>query len=186
MAKKEIMNACHLYPMPLVLIGAKHEGRVNFMPAAFCGILNINPPIVALGLSKMHFTSRGIEENGVFSINLPSVEMVEATDYCGVVSGHKVDKSGLFKVFYGKLETAPMIEECRLNMECKLIQKIVLGVDTAYVGEIVATYCEDKYMDGKMPDIAKLNPLIFSMGDNSYWSIGKNVGKAWSIGKSYK
>ena len=71
-----------------------------------------------------------MEENGVFSINLPSVEMVEATDYCGVVSGHKVDKSGLFKVFYGKLETAPMIEECRLNMECKLVQKVALGVDT--------------------------------------------------------
>ncbi len=66
MAKKEIMNACHLYPMPLVLIGAKHEGRVNFMPAAFCGILNINPPIIALGLSKMHFTSRGIEEKWCF------------------------------------------------------------------------------------------------------------------------
>ncbi len=186
MPKQEITNACHLYPMPIVLVGAMHEGRANFMPAAFAGILNINPPIVALGLNKMHFTSRGMEERGVFSINLPSVDMMAAADYCGLVSGHKVDKSGVFKVFYGKLDSAPMIEECPLNMECKLMQKVSLGVDTAYIGEIVATYCEEKYMHGKMPDMAKLNPLIFSMGDNSYWSIGSKIGKAWSIGKGYK
>lgn len=41
MAKKEIKNGCHLYPMPVVLVGAKKDGRVNFMTAAFCGIINM-------------------------------------------------------------------------------------------------------------------------------------------------
>jgi flavin reductase (DIM6/NTAB) family NADH-FMN oxidoreductase RutF len=186
MAKKEIKNGCHLYPMPIVLVGANKDGKANFMTAAFAGIVNINPPTISLGLGKLHYTCAGIDENGVFSVNLPSASMMKATDYCGLVSGHKVDKTGIFKVFYGKLEKAPMIEECPLTMECRLLQKLELGADSLFLGEIVATYCDDQYMDGKMPDLAKLDPLIFSMGDSSYWSIGKKLGTAWSVGKGYK
>ena len=35
--------------------------------------------------------------------------MVEKTDYCGLVSGGKSDKSGLFGVFYGEVKKAPLI-----------------------------------------------------------------------------
>jgi len=186
MAKKEIKNGCHLYPMPVVIVGACKGGTANFMPAAFAGIANINPPTISLGLNKLHFTCAGINENSVFSVNIPSVSMMQATDYCGLVSGHKVDKSGVFKVFYGMLEKAPMIEECPLTMECRLLHKLELGTDSLFLGEIVKTYCDDQYMSGKMPDLAKIDPLIFSMGDNSYWSIGKKLGAAWSTGKGYK
>lgn len=186
MAKKEIKRGCHLYPMPVVIVGANNGGKANFMTAAFCGMLNIKPPVVALGLEVNHFTTVGIKENGTFSVNLPSAAMMKVTDYCGIVSGHKVDKSGLFKVFYGKLETAPMIEECPLTMECKLMQSIEFNPDGAFMGEIVAVYCDDEYMGEKLPDIAKMDPLLFSMSDNSYWSIGKRLGTAWSVGKGYK
>ena len=186
MSKKEIKRGPYLFPMPVVLVGALHEGRANFMTAAFAGIVNLNPPAIALGLSKLHFTSLGITENGVFSVNLPSTSMIEAADYCGLVSGHKVDKSGIFKVFYGKLEKAPMIEECPLTMECKLIHNLDLGQDNGYVGEIMAAYCDDQYMEGRMPDIQKIDPLIFSMGDNTYWNVGKKLGNGWSVGKGYK
>jgi hypothetical protein len=37
-----------------------------------------------------------------------------------------------------------------------------------------------------MPDMAKIDPLIFSMGDSTYWSIGKKLGPAWNVGKGYK
>ena len=186
MPKQEIKSGCHLYPMPVVIVGANNAGRANFMTAAFCGMMNIKPPVVALGLALSHFTTGGIKENRTFSVNLPSTAMMKATDYCGLVSGHKVDKSELFKVFYGKLKTAPMIEECPLAMECKLMQSVDFGPDGAFFGEVVAVYCDDEYMDGEMPDMAKLDPLIFSMSDNSYWNIGKKLGAAWRVGKGYK
>ena len=46
--------------------------------------------------------------------------MISETDYCGLVSGRKTDKSNIFNVFYGELETAPMIMECPVSIECKL------------------------------------------------------------------
>jgi len=186
MSKKEIKRGSYLYPMPIVLVGAVHEGRANFMPAAFAGILNMNPPVIALGLNKVHFTAKGILENSAFSVNIPSTSMMKVTDYCGLVSGHKVDKSGLFKVFYGEMKTAPMIEECPLTLECKLLQTVDFAIDRAFVGEIMHSYCDDKYMDGQTPDISKIDPLIFSLGDSSYWKLGEKIGKGWSSGKGYK
>jgi hypothetical protein len=35
-------------------------------------------------------------------------------------------------------------------------------------------------------DIKKINPFTLSMPDNRYWSVGENLGKAWSIGKALK
>jgi hypothetical protein len=39
--------------------------------------------------------------------------------------------------------------------------------------------------DGK-PDIKKINPLVLSMPDNSYWGIGGFIAKAWNVGKELK
>ena len=33
------------------------------------------------------------------------------------------------------------------------------------------------------PDITKMKPFTLTMPDNRYWSVGRCVGKAWSIGK---
>lgn len=38
-------------PMPAALAGSLVKGSPNFMPAAFLGIMNYDPPIAAAGLS---------------------------------------------------------------------------------------------------------------------------------------
>ncbi len=111
--------------------------------------------------------------------------MVAITDYCGIVSGGTVDKSTLFKTFYGKLETAPMIQECPVNLECRLIRTMEFEVDTAYIGEVAEVYSENKYMTGRRLDIKKINPMLFATHERSYWSIGGYIGKAWNIGQNY-
>ncbi|MFC1921177.1 hypothetical protein ACFLYQ_05585, partial [Chloroflexota bacterium] len=57
---------------------------------------------------------KGIKQNMTFSVNVPSADLVKETDYCGIESGSKADKVAVckFDVFYGKLETAPMVEQC--------------------------------------------------------------------------
>jgi len=128
----------------------------------------------------------GIKENQTFSVCLPSEDMVEVTDYCGIVSGKKNDKSGIFDLFYGELKTAPMIEDCPLNMECKLVEIVESGLNEIFIGEIVGTYTEEKFLtEGKM-DFKKMKPLILSQPDTSYWSLREPVARAWSIGKRYK
>ena len=56
---------------------------------------------VSLGMAKAHYTNAGIKENRTFSINLRSADIVKETDYCGLVSGKRINKAQLFHVFYG-------------------------------------------------------------------------------------
>ncbi|MFB0563791.1 MAG: flavin reductase family protein [Candidatus Lokiarchaeia archaeon] len=183
MEKIEIGAKTFLYPMPTTLVGANVGGKPNYLTIAYCGIMNHNPPIIGIAPSKTHYTTIGIKENQTFSVNIPSVDMVKVTDYCGLVSGKKVDKSKLFDTFYGKLKTAPMIGECPLNLECKVIQTLEFANDMVFIGEIVAAYSEKKYLTNGLPDIKKINPIIFSMHDNNYWKVGEHVARAWNVGK---
>ena len=187
MVKNKIKRGVYLYPMPITLIGANVKGKPNFMPIAWISIVEHKPPMISISAHQSHYTNIGINENQTFSVNIPSVDMVEITDYCGLKSGKELDKSDLFKVFYGDLKTAPMIQECPLNLECKVIQTIDIkrGHDI-FIGEIVGAYAEDKIMKGSIPDINKLQPLIFSMNDNNYWKLGEHIGRAWSIGNNFK
>jgi flavin reductase (DIM6/NTAB) family NADH-FMN oxidoreductase RutF len=87
-----------------------------------------------------HASNDAIRETGQFSVNVPSVDMVAVTDYCGVVSGRKVDKSKLFDVFYGELKAAPLIRECPLSIECRLFQAVDLPTNTFFIGFIMPTW----------------------------------------------
>ncbi|MDD3043196.1 MAG: flavin reductase family protein [Methanosarcinaceae archaeon] len=184
--KKAIGARAFLYPMPTTLVGANVGGRPNYLAVAFCGIVQAKPAMISVALGRNHHTNAGIRENGTFSVNIPSRHMVEVTDYCGIVSGKKVDKSGLFETFYGKLETAPMIRECPVNMECKLVKTLDFGsTNEVFIGEIIESYAEEKYLCNGTPDIEKVVPILFSMYDNNYWEIGRHLGRAWCVGKKF-
>jgi flavin reductase (DIM6/NTAB) family NADH-FMN oxidoreductase RutF len=186
MEKINIGPNTFVYPNPVTLLGANVEGRANFMPLGWVSRVNADPPFLGVGVNKVHHTLRGILENKTFSVNFPRADMVEATDYCGLVSGKTTDKSKIFEIFYGELETAPMITECSLSLECKLINRVDLQTNIFFIGEIMASYTEEKYLtDGKL-DIRKMNPLLLTMPDNCFWRVGDYVGKAWNIGTKFK
>jgi len=144
------------------------------------------PPRIAIVLGKNHYTNPGIKENKAFSVCLPSEDMVEVTDYCGIVSGKKRDKSKIFDLFYGEEKTVPMIKDCPLNIECKLVEIVESESNEIFIGEIIGTYTEERFLsDGKL-DFKKMKPLILSQPDTSYWRLGEPFAKAWNIGKKYK
>jgi flavin reductase (DIM6/NTAB) family NADH-FMN oxidoreductase RutF len=188
MTKKITIGASNaLYPMPTVLVGANVNGKPNYLTIAWCGILGGAPPLISVALRRTRYTIPGIKENKTFSVNIPPTDLVKQTDYVGIVSGSKADKSGIFKSFYGKLETAPMIEECRLTMECKLFQVLDFGHShEIFVGEIVEVYVDEDCVTGGAPDISKIDPIIFSTGDHNYWCVGPQIAAAFSVGKDYK
>jgi flavin reductase (DIM6/NTAB) family NADH-FMN oxidoreductase RutF len=186
MAKKKLSPKPYMYPKPAVLVGALVKGKPNFNTIANCGIVGWAPPMVFISSYKGHYTNIGIRKNKTFSVNVPSADMAKITDYCGIYSGRKVDKSEIFEVFYGDLVTAPMIQECPVNLECKLVRTIRFDEEEIFLGEIVVIYADEKCMTKNKLDIKKINPLIYSTSDKKYFRIGKEIGKAYSIGKMKK
>ena len=87
MAKVTIDNKTLVYPMPAFLIGANVDDKPNFMTAAWSGIAGRTPPMITVALSHTRYTLKGIKQNMTFSVNVPSVDMVKETDYCGIEVG---------------------------------------------------------------------------------------------------
>lgn len=186
MDKIDIGKNGFVYPMPIALLGANIDDKANFMALGWVMRASMNPPLLTVSVNKNHLTNKAILENKTFSVNFPSVDLLDVTDYCGLVSGKRTDKSNLFEIFYGNLKSAPMIKECPLSLECRLDDIYEMPTSTLFIGEIVSTYTEKKYLTDDKPDIKKINPAVLTMPDNNYWSIGENVGKAWGIGKNFK
>lgn len=182
--KRELGAKNCLYPMPTTLVGANIDDKPNYITIAHVGIMDLGS--VSLGMSKVHHTNKGIKQNQTFSINIPSIDLVKKVDYCGLVSGKNTDKSSLFENFYGKLKTAPMIKNCPINMECKLIKTVDFPKHDIFIGEVVATYCDDEYLTDGIVDFAKVQPILFVMNDTSYWKLGDRFARAWSVGKELK
>ena len=183
MEKVSIGTNATICPMPVTLIGSMVNGRPNFMTVAFISRVNMQPPLISMGLNKNSATREAVLASQVFSINFPNSAMVEKADYCGMVSGKNIDKSGLFEVFYGTLPGIPMIRECPLSFECKVTESHEFTTHTCIIGEIVATHLNADCLTDNKPDPKKINPLLLTMPDNQYWTIGTEVGKAWTAGR---
>jgi flavin reductase (DIM6/NTAB) family NADH-FMN oxidoreductase RutF len=170
--------------MPTVLVGANVNGKPNFMTAAWVTVACMSPPMVCVAINHARNTALGVEANGAFSLNIPSTKQVVETDYCGITTGSRVDKSKIFDVFYGKLVTAPMISEFPVNIECSVFKEVDCGSHILYIAAVTEIYVNKDCMSDGGPDIQKIDPIIYSGGN--YWQMGKQVAKAFSVGKNYK
>ncbi len=186
MGKIQIDNNSFVYPMPMTVVGAMVDGKPNYLAVAWVCRVNLNPPMIGVALNKRHHTNKGIRTHKEFSDNIPGVDLIKPVDYAGLVSGDKVDKSKVFESFQGKLQNAPMVRDCPLCMECKVINAVDLPADEFFIGEIVGVYTEERYLTDGRPDVRKMNPFILTMPDNQYWSLSDVIGKAWGIGKEFK
>jgi len=183
MAKIKMENKTLVYPMPAFIIGANVDGKANFMTAAWSGIAASNPPAITVGLQHHRLTLKGMKQNMTFSVNVPSVSQVKETDYVGMVSGAKADKTAIcgFKIYYGRLETAPLIDQCPVNLECRVMHILNLGSHELVVGQIEEAYVSEECLTDGKPDVNKIRP--FAYAGRNYIALGEVIAGAFTIGK---
>ena len=175
-----------IYPMPTLIVGANVDDKPNFMVAAWGGIANGEPPMISVAIRHQRYTLIGIKQNSSFSVNIPSVDLVRETDYCGMVSGSEVDKVEVcqFNVFYGKLNSAPLIEQCPINMECKVVHILDLGSHSFVIGSVEETHISKTCLTDGKPDVEKIKPFIYTTRPaGQYQAFGEVIAKAYSIGR---
>jgi flavin reductase (DIM6/NTAB) family NADH-FMN oxidoreductase RutF len=144
---------------------------------------------VAVSLRGATYTNGNILERKAFTVNVPSARQVEIADYCGIASGRNTDKfaaAGITAVRSEKVD-APYISEFPMILECGLINYIEIGIHTHFVGEIMDVKVDESMLGGDgLPDIMKIQPLIYAPEVRTYHSVGKSLGGAFSIGKKIK
>ena len=189
MKKKTYGPQPWLFPNPTVLVGTVFDGKANFAPFAWCGITGGEPPTVSVGIRHQRHTLKGIYQNRTFSVNIPSIDLLKETDYCGMVSGSQADKAKEcgFNIFYGTLASAPLIEQCPVNLECEVLHILNLGIHAMVVGKIVQTHVSEDCLTGDQPDIMKIKPFVYSRGPTArYNAVGEVLGQAYDVGKGLK
>jgi flavin reductase (DIM6/NTAB) family NADH-FMN oxidoreductase RutF len=156
------------------------------MTVAWGGICCSNPPCITVSLRKATYSYAGIMENKAFTVSIPSEDYVKQADYFGIASGRDENKfeATCLSPVRSELVPAPYVGEFPVVLECKLLHSLEVGLHTMFVGEIVDIKAEESVLDENgNPDIEKVRPVIYGTGNRSYYSIGCNLGKAFSIGK---
>lgn len=167
---------------PTIMIGANVDGKPDFTTVAWTGVAASVPPHITIALQHHRYSLKGVRQTMSFSVNIPSAAQVKETDYCGLASGARVDKTADcgFSVFYGKLKNAPFIEQCPINHGCEVVQILNLGSHELIVGRIVDSHVSEECLTNGRPDPAKVNPFLFA--GLGYYRIGEYLGDAFRCG----
>jgi flavin reductase (DIM6/NTAB) family NADH-FMN oxidoreductase RutF len=180
----------YVYPVPIVLVGATVEGRPNYATVGDCAIMGIDPALVAVSLSDEHHTTKGVLAHRTFSVNIPSTELLALADYFGTFSGRDVDKGKLVRSFYGELATAPMIDECPVNLECRVMKDFAIRHRHVFVADVVQAHVRKEYVSRsegswQIADLTRLDPILYAL-DNRYYKIGKPIGVGYREGAAHR
>ena len=166
-----------LAPVPPALISCGTVDKPNVMTAAWTGIINSEPPMTYVSIRPSRFSHALITQSGEFVINLTTLPLVEAADYCGVKSGRDTDKFAAMHLTptpCAKI-SSPQIAESPLSLECKVKNIMSLGSHDMFVAEIVAVNVEEKFIDEKGHlDLEKAGLVAYSHGH--YYTLGRNLG----------
>jgi len=172
---KQAIDDNLLSPLPVVLVGALVDGRPNYLVIGYISPFDFGKHVF-FSLYKGRYTRVGLYENKTFSVNIPSEDMIAAVNICGSKSGREFDKSTLFDTFFGELETAPMISECPLNLECEVAEVLDYGQNEGIIGRVVKSYADERcIINGKL-DMRRVRPIIWATGgDFSYYRLGERI-----------
>ena len=129
------------------------------------------------------YSHKLIEESREFVINIPTADIVEQSFFCGTRSGRKLDKFKETKLtpVPAKYVKAPLIEECVINIECKVVEAIKPkhSTYTFFFGKALAIHAEEGIWDGSIVDVDKfpiaLPVLHKGVVKTEYRLLGKNV-----------
>jgi flavin reductase (DIM6/NTAB) family NADH-FMN oxidoreductase RutF len=187
--KKQLSVKPLLFPMPTPIVAAAHDGEQGLMTVAWIGMASGTPPTIGMAVRATRNTLRLIQASGEFTVNVPRVGMEAAVDFCGIVSGAGIDKfaaAGLTPAA-SSVVSAPLVQECPFNIECRVVATHEMGEYRLVLGEIVETHADEEVLTpaGKV-DIGLLDPLLYVPGTQEYRGVGPKVADAYVVGVPLK
>ncbi|MBI1886323.1 MAG: flavin reductase family protein [Chloroflexi bacterium] len=129
---------------PVALVTTRWRDQTNVMPAIWVAPLSRTPPLLGVAVNPSRHTHDMIRFSEEFALNIPGAELINHTQYFGVVSGRDVSKLDLSKLptFKATKVQAPLIEGCLAYIECGLEDALRVGDHTLFVGRVVAVQAE--------------------------------------------
>ena len=150
--KVEFKGSVVLNPVPVVLITSKNkEGKENVFTVGWIGTVCTKPPMLSISIRPERLSYEYIKETMEFTVNLPSINMTKAVDYCGVRPGRKFDKikEMNFTMREGSNVNVSYIDEYPVSIECKVKSIIPLGTHDLFIADVVGSHIDKDLIDEK-------------------------------------
>lgn len=181
-----------MYPAPAVVVSAyDEEGNADCCTLAFATMCSHRPPavMIAINTTLKRKTLKSIHYSKEFCLGFPSLEHVAEIDYMGIASGYDTNKIEDVNFTYTDAEmvNAPIINEFKVSLECKVIHVAEVGSHTQITGEIVNVQADEDVLDEKSRIIPEnLNPVVFDDVTHSYYEFGERIAKAFKVGLKFR
>ena len=77
-----------------------------------------------------------------------------------------------------------LIDECPINLECRVIHILNLGSHEMVVGQIEEVHSTESCLTNGEPDVEKIQPFLWvTRPANQYRTFGEHIGDAFNIGR---
>lgn len=149
--KQGNMKSC-LQPLPKVLVSCRGVNKEdNVLAVGYCGNCSYDPPMVMVGIVPSRYSYNLIKESGCFVVNLVGEEYKEVFNYMGSHSKRDEDKLEKMnvKLSEGVKVDAPILDDCPVNIECKVVDSIITGSHEMFVGKIEHVHADGELVDDK-------------------------------------
>jgi flavin reductase (DIM6/NTAB) family NADH-FMN oxidoreductase RutF len=164
------------------------DGAPDAAAFAWGGVASSDPAALSVAVRPSRYTYENLMLKKAFTVNLPSPEYADESDYFGIVSGRDVNKferTGLTPVA-GEYVDAPYIEEFPVNIECVVTHTLDLGAHTLFIGEVKDLKVDDALAADVKGLWAASRILTYDSFAMTYRQPGDEAAKAFSCGLKYK
>jgi len=168
-------------PRPIAWVTTVNaHGVVNAAPFSSYNYVAHSPPMLAINIGsrdgELKDTARNIVQTGEFVVNVATesnMDLMHATsaEYPAEVS--EAEALGI-ALLPGVKVRAPRIAVAPVQMECRLERALALGrgLNTLYIGEVLAFHLSTEIYDGARVDSARMRPIA-RLGGPYYAALGE-------------
>lgn len=164
-------------PSPLVgqvvlVTTCNEDGTSNVATKSWISMMAFDPPLLALGCNRQHWTARNILQRRAFVVNVPGSDLADcAWRAAALTHPRPVEALGLTPIPALKVKP-PRIAECKAHLECELVQHLAFGDEVILIGEIIAVSIDQQALEaGDAYTI--LQPFVF-LEDGRYGVIERS------------
>ena len=132
--KSELKTNKLYYNFPIILVGYKDD-KFNYNATTTSASYSLGNTI-NIGIKSDSNSTKLIKKYKEFTINIPSKELMSEVEICGLFSGNNKLQQADMPYTIGKYVNAPLIDECIISFECKVIKSYDFEGYTHFLGEI--------------------------------------------------
>lgn len=133
-----------LEPGPVVLLTTARKGRFNIMPMSWHMMMDFEPPLVGCIVSNLNYSFGTLKTTRECVLNIPTEKLITQVVACGNCSGRTTDKYAAYGLTPApaKYVSAPLIRECPVNFECRVVDSRLVTKYNLFVLEVVKAWAD--------------------------------------------